>query len=610
MSSEDDRAGTPLGTAAPAVPPVGEGITGNEADLAGHAFKAYAFSAQARAPNTQRAYRSSFADYVAWCDRLGIVPLSGDPQLVGMYLAGLPERQFKYATIRMRLSAIAAAHRTAGLVLDLKDPRISRVMDGIARTVGTRAMQARPVLADELALMMRALPPTSLGTRDRALLLIGFGAAMRRSELVALDLADLTVTDSGLKVLIRFSKTDQVGAGEEVGIHRSADPKLCPVKALQTWLALRGHEPGALFHQITRSGRVRPVRLSDRGVARAVKAAAIGAGLEPDRYAGHSLRAGLATSASNAGADLMQIMNQTRHRSVDTARRYVRDAEIWRNNVTRMVLPQSADPALPPAKQNEAPARETAHPAFPQPDDLDAPLWRYLTFEKFTWLLRESRLYMASAADLGEPLEGTSPAGEIKFWGDALARAETDEIRATVIQNRRVVRDIVEQWRQGYYVSCWRQGAGDSRAMWACYAAKPDSVAIRTTYRALRAQVPDYAFMGVVRYIDYGSSTLPTMNLFHHITHKDLHYDFEREVRVVVQKPWDHQPLFEDNHFESTTTPGLLAHAPPVDLADLVRGVVLHPEASGADVDKIRALCAEHGLPAPEPSRQLRRPIF
>lgn len=307
-------------------------------EIADHAFKADAFMVQARTSNTRRAYRASFADYASWCHRLGLKPLSADPQLIGMYLAGLPERQLKYATIRMRLSAIAAAHRAAGLAIDLKDPRISRVMEGIARSIGTRTVGSKPVLADELAAMLRALPETPLGARDRALLIIGFGAAMRRTELVALDLSDVQATDAGLKVLIRFSKTDQVGAGEEVGIHRSGDPKLCPVRALDAWLELRGHMPGPLFLQIIRGGAVRPKRLSDRGVARVVKSAALRIGLEPDRYAGHSLRAGLATSASAAGADLLQIMNQTRHRSVDAARRYVRDHEIWRNNVTRLVF--------------------------------------------------------------------------------------------------------------------------------------------------------------------------------------------------------------------------------------------------------------------------------
>jgi site-specific recombinase XerD len=315
-----------------------EPIGGGEG-LALHVFKARAFMAQARTRNTRRAYFSSFTDYADWCNRLGLEPLSADPQLIGMYLAGLPERRFKYATIRMRLSAIAAAHRSAGLALDLKDPRIARVMEGIARSIGTRAVGSKPVLADELAAMVRGLPATVAGTRDRALLLIGFGAAMRRSELVALNLDNVAVTDAGLKVLIRFSKADQVGAGAEVGIHRSGDPALCPVRAFQAWLDRRGPQPGPLFCRVTRGGRVRPYRLSDRGVVRAVKSAVVAIGLDPERYAGHSLRAGLATSASNAGADLLHIMKQTRHRSVETVRRYVRDAEIWRNNVTRLVLP-------------------------------------------------------------------------------------------------------------------------------------------------------------------------------------------------------------------------------------------------------------------------------
>lgn len=310
-------------------------------------LRAAAFVRAARSANTLRTYRSAFGIYEAWCRRLGFESLSGDPDQIGMYVAGLTEQRLKLSTIRLRLSAIAAAHREAGLSLDLKHPQIARVMDGIARTIGSRSTPVAPVLAAEMVAMMHALPATSLGIRDRALLLIGFGAALRRSELVALDLTDVVVAEAGLKILIRASKGDQEGRGQEVGIHRSAEPLLCPVRALRAWLEVRGRDAGPLFQRIIRGGGVRPERLSDKGVARVVKAAVARIGLDPDQYAGHSLRAGLATSASNAGADLLHIMNQTRHRSVETARRYVRDREIWNNNVSLLVLPQDASPAKP-----------------------------------------------------------------------------------------------------------------------------------------------------------------------------------------------------------------------------------------------------------------------
>lgn len=308
------------------------------AELGRDALRARAFAAELRAANTRRAYRAAFADYGAWCERVGLEALSADPASVGMYLASLPERGLRLATIRLRLSAIVAAHRACGRALDLKHPAIAQVMSGIARSLGSRPTRVAPVLAEDLAAMAQSLPDTPLGIRDRILLVVGFGAALRRSELVALDLADLTVTRAGLKVLVRASKADQIGAGEEVGISRSADPRLCPLATLDAWLAVRGGMPGPLLVRIGKAGRTSLDRLSDRGVARAVKAAAAAAGLDPALYSGHSLRAGLATSASNAGADLMHIMNQTRHRSVDVARRYVRDAEIWRNNVTSLLM--------------------------------------------------------------------------------------------------------------------------------------------------------------------------------------------------------------------------------------------------------------------------------
>lgn len=347
MVSSDDASRPPSGGSSAA--PTSTGLLAptrspdaHKSDLEGEALRAQAFAAESRAANTRRAYRAAFADYAAWCARLGLDVFGADAGTVGMYLASLPERGLRLATIRLRLSAVAAAHRASGQALDLKHPRIAQVMAGIARRIGSRPTRVAPVLAEDLVAMVERLPDTPLGIRDRALLVVGFGAALRRSELVALDLADLTVTRTGLKVLIRASKADQAGAGEEVGISRSGNPRLCPLATLEDWLAVRGREPGPFLTQIDKSGRANLRRLSDRAVARAVKAAVEAVGLDPALYSGHSLRAGLATSASNAGADLMHIMNQTRHRSVDVARRYVRDAEIWRNNVTSLLLRPAA----------------------------------------------------------------------------------------------------------------------------------------------------------------------------------------------------------------------------------------------------------------------------
>jgi len=201
-------------------------------------------------------------------------------------------------------------------------------------------------------LATRPAPPSPLGARDRALLLLGFAAALRRSELAALCLGDATpVAGRGLRVLVRRSKTDQRGAGQEVAIRANhAESALCPVVALQAWLDVRhqgadldGLPPDAaaeapLFVGMSKAGRLPPARLSNRAVSRLVEQAARDAGIErPERFSGHSLRAGFATAAGEAGVDLARIMRQTRHTSADTALAYLRPADLWRNNPTRTV---------------------------------------------------------------------------------------------------------------------------------------------------------------------------------------------------------------------------------------------------------------------------------
>ena len=171
-------------------------------------------------------------------------------------------------------------------------------------------------------------------------MLIGFGAALRRSELAALDLGDVSISKQGLIVRLRRSKTDQEGVGVEVAIHRGRDHRLCAVAAFEAWIEASKITEGPLFRPVAGrgGGGVRPERLNDRTVALIVQRAVKRAGLDPTLFAAHSLRAGLATSAALAGADLASIMRQTRHKSVDVARGYVRVADIWRDNVTARVL--------------------------------------------------------------------------------------------------------------------------------------------------------------------------------------------------------------------------------------------------------------------------------
>ncbi|MEA1648801.1 site-specific integrase [Nitrospirillum sp. BR 11164] len=305
------------------------------ADLAALSGRAAVYAAHARADNTRLAYRKAWAAYTTWCRGLGFLPVSGDPVVVGLYLTAAADRGLAVSTLRVHLAAIIAAHRLGGLALDVRHPGISAIMRGIERTKGRAPRrQAAPVLPLFLKAMVTGLPDNPAGRRDRALLLLGFGAATRRSELVALDRADVEIHPQGVTVLFRRSKTDQVGEGRRVAIHQAVDPAVCVRRALAAWLEVRSAEMGPLFVRIRKSGIVTGERLADAFVGRLLKRLAAGADLNPALYSGHSLRAGLATSAAIRGATIDRIMRQTGHRSYDAARRYVRDAELWRDNVT------------------------------------------------------------------------------------------------------------------------------------------------------------------------------------------------------------------------------------------------------------------------------------
>ena len=185
--------------------------------------------------------------------------------------------------------------------------------------------------------MVATLPDNLLGLRDRALLLIGFAGAFRRSELVSLDVEDVEECAEGLRVTLRRSKTDQEGAGEVKGIPYGRKLETCPVRALRAWLEAAGITAGPIFRSVNRHGQVQPGRLSDKAVALVVKRAAEAAGFDATRYAGHSLRTGLTTSAAAAGVQERDIMRQTGHRSVNMVRRYIREGELFRSNAAAQV---------------------------------------------------------------------------------------------------------------------------------------------------------------------------------------------------------------------------------------------------------------------------------
>jgi site-specific recombinase XerD len=286
-----------------------------------------------KAPNTLRAYDSDLRHYQRWCHGHRASWLPATPETVAGYLASLAHAGIKPSTIRRRLSTIAEVHRLSRVASPTADELVRLAMAGIRRQHGSAPAQKAALTTDELKLLVASTPQgTVAGARDRAVLLLGFAGGFRRSELVGIDVEDVHEELRGLRIRIRRSKTDQEGEGRELGIPWGEHLETCPVRAYQAWRAAGGISTGALFRPVDRHDGVGGSRLTDRAVARIIQRAARRGGLDPHRYAGHSLRAGLATSAAAAGAPERAIMAQTGHRSVTTLRGYIRAGTLFEGN--------------------------------------------------------------------------------------------------------------------------------------------------------------------------------------------------------------------------------------------------------------------------------------
>ncbi|MDP9419478.1 MAG: tyrosine-type recombinase/integrase [Actinomycetota bacterium] len=293
----------------------------------------------AKAEATIRAYRSDWAEFSAWADHRGLVALPATPETVALYLVELAEVA-KASTIARRLSSISQAHRAAGHPSPTASARVQAVATGIRRVHGAGVDQAAPITVGLLRRMLEVVPPGLGGTRDRALLLVGFAGALRRSELVALAAEDLDEVDEGVVVTITKSKTDQEGAGRSIGVPYGSNLLTCPVRALDAWMQTARISSGPVFLPVDRHGRLDPGRrgrLSPVAVNRLIKTYAARIGLDPDHYGAHSLRAGLATSAAEAGVSERAIMNQTGHRSLPVMRGYIRSGTLFKENAAAQV---------------------------------------------------------------------------------------------------------------------------------------------------------------------------------------------------------------------------------------------------------------------------------
>lgn len=290
-----------------------------------------------RAQATHDAYRADVADYTTWCEARGLLAIPGQPGTVARYLVDRAATH-KVSTLTRRLTAISQTHQARGCESPTSSALVRKVFAGIRRVKGTAQKGKAPLLPDDLRAMDAHYGPGLIGLRDRALLLLGFAGALRRSELVGLDLADLDERPQGLVITLRHSKTDQDGEGMRKGIPRGRYPATCPVRAVAAWVEAASLTDGPLFRPIDRHGRVSSERLADYSVVRVVKRLTQAIGLDPDDYGGHSLRAGLATAAAAAGVHERDIMRQTGHRSVAMLRRYIREGELFRDNAAAGLL--------------------------------------------------------------------------------------------------------------------------------------------------------------------------------------------------------------------------------------------------------------------------------
>lgn len=279
--------------------------------------------------NTRRAYSTDLEHYHAWGGRVPAMP----EQIAG-YLTAHADA-LSIATLQRRLVSIAKAHTTQGYADPVKSDIVKLTMRGIRRVHGKPQVQTAAILKEDMVLMLSHVPDTVKGKRDKALLLLGFCAALRRSELVAVQVQDMEFTAQGIILTLPRSKTDQMGQGRKIGIPKGRG-RICPVAVVTDWILHMGAKSGAVFRAITKGGVISSAPLSDRAVADIIKHYVAKAALNPERYSGHSLRAGLATSAAQHGISSWKIRAQTGHKSDAMLARYIREGDLFTGNAAAL----------------------------------------------------------------------------------------------------------------------------------------------------------------------------------------------------------------------------------------------------------------------------------
>lgn len=305
-------------------------------DAAAHYAKA------SRARSTWRAYAADWKAFQAWCRAVDLSPLPATPHTVALFIAAEAKNGRAPSTLGRRLSAIRLMHVGAKLPSPHDALEVDEVLRGIRRSWKQPPTRKAPAVDEDIKRMVDAVEPQSLrGLRDRALLLLGFAGAFRRSELVALDVEHVTRRDEGLAILIPSSKTDQEGQGQLVAIPTVPGSPYCPVRAVLDWMVVANIEHGPVFRRVHRGDRSGQTRLTAQSVALIIKALAGTAGLDSARYSGHSLRSGFLTSAARNRASIFKMADQSRHKSLDVLREYVRNEERFEDHAGEGLLDRS-----------------------------------------------------------------------------------------------------------------------------------------------------------------------------------------------------------------------------------------------------------------------------
>ena len=294
-----------------------------------------------KANNTVRAYKSDFRDFGIFCAKNSFKSLPSEPKIVSLYLTYLSTKNYKMSTLKRRIVSIGVIHVLKGHYLDTKHPSIIENIMGIKRRKGSIQKAKKPLLINHLKQLINVIDEQKSENikklRDRSIILIGFSGGFRRNEIVSLDYDDLDFVEEGLKINVRRSKTDQFGKGSMKALPYFDGSKYCPVISLKKWIEISKINSGPLFRRFLKGSKLSEKRLTDQTVALLIKEYLMLAGIDNKNYSGHSLRSGFATSAAESGAEERSIMAMTGHKSTEMVRRYIKEANLFKNNALNKI---------------------------------------------------------------------------------------------------------------------------------------------------------------------------------------------------------------------------------------------------------------------------------